>query len=265
MMKTARAIGAIESIRDITERKRAEITLRESEEKFVKAFRSNPGALSICRLEDGRYVEVNRGFTNMYGYGREEVIGRTPDELRLWDALLPDQIDHRRCILQDQHVIRDMEFTFRRKNGEPGTGINSAEVIDLDGVPHILSISIDITDRKQAAEALRESEAKYRTILDSPALSMFITEIGTGRLLEASEGLLYLSGYLKQAVIGREIGDGNLFFTPRDWEEIENRLLDSGECMGQAVKYVLKDGTRVDTIVLRQAHPVCRQRPASPP
>lgn len=71
-------------IRDITERKRAEEALRESEERFSKAFRSSPNVISILSLEDDRHVEINESFTRFTGYSREEVIGHSPKELDLW-------------------------------------------------------------------------------------------------------------------------------------------------------------------------------------
>lgn len=173
------------TIIDITEQAKAEEALKESEAKFYTAFRSNPAAISICRLDDGRYIDINRGFTATYGYERHEVLGRTALELDLRDGSL-DQGDERMRILLETGACRDLEFDFRRKNGETGTGINFAELIKLgEGVPHILSISIDITQRKRAERELAnyrdhleelvqvrnnelwESEEKYRTILEN--------------------------------------------------------------------------------------------------
>ena len=71
-------------IRDITERKRAEEALRQSEEKYSKLFHFHPQWLHITTLEDGRYVEVNEAIKEITGYEPDEVIGRTSKELGLW-------------------------------------------------------------------------------------------------------------------------------------------------------------------------------------
>src|SRR4029077_8699265 len=71
-------------LQDITERKLSEEALRKSEERFSKAFRNNPLAISISTEAEGRYLDVNNAFLNLLGYQRTEVIGRTAAELRFW-------------------------------------------------------------------------------------------------------------------------------------------------------------------------------------
>ena len=117
---------------DITQRKRAEEALKESESKFYNAFLTNPAAITISRLEDGQYIEVNQGFTQMYGYTREESMNHNSSYLNIWGGH-PEQEQIRRDILEENGKIRHFEFSFRRKNGESGTGLNFAEFVDLNG------------------------------------------------------------------------------------------------------------------------------------
>lgn len=240
--------GAMVVFTDISRIKQAEEALRESEEKFYKAFRSNPGAVSISRFDEGRYVEVNQGFIAMYGYERDEVIGRTAEELNIWGDR-PEQGERRMVILREQETIRDFEFSFRRKNGEIGSGINSAEIIDLNGNPHILSASIDITERNRAVEALRESEEKYRTILESTAIAITITELSTGEFIEVNKGFTHLTGYERDEAIGRTVFELELFFERRARKKMVEMLRDHGEILGYPILYVTKDGRHVDTIL----------------
>ena len=140
-------IGASKIVRDITERKRASEMLRLSEEKFAKAFASNPAALMITRLEDGLVLEVNETWQMMFGYSRDEAIGRTSTSLRLW----PTPEDRARSIeeLRETGSVRGSEHTLLRKSGEPFSTLLSAELLSITGEEVILSAWLDI-QRPQA-------------------------------------------------------------------------------------------------------------------
>jgi PAS domain S-box-containing protein len=146
---------------DISDRKQAEAALRESEEKFSKAFRSSPSAIAITNPE-GHLIEVNESFLCISGYQREEVIGRTTIELNIW-VNLEDRASTIQ-MLQEVGVIRNLECQFRKKSGEVFAGLFSAEIINLAGKPWILSVVHDITDRKQAEEQLRLSAERDRLL-----------------------------------------------------------------------------------------------------
>jgi PAS domain S-box-containing protein len=145
---------AIQSInRDITKQKRGEEALRQSEERFSKAFHSSPAALSIALLEDGRLLEVNAAFLRMTGFSREEVIGRSTLELGLWDR------QHRLMMadsLRKRRPMRDIEIKFQKKSGEIRDGLLSVELIQLGTAgPSVLGIAQDITESKRIKEALQ--------------------------------------------------------------------------------------------------------------
>ncbi|HEY3026127.1 MAG TPA: PAS domain S-box protein [Pyrinomonadaceae bacterium] len=143
---------------DITERKRSEKALRESEERFSKAFHSSPAALSIALLADGRLLEVNAAFLRMTGYTRDEIIGRTALEVGLWAS--PDCRLTMAETLREGAPVDDLEISYRRKSGELRDGLLSVDLIELQGEPCILGISQDITERKQAEEELKMREAQ---------------------------------------------------------------------------------------------------------
>ncbi|HSS18739.1 MAG TPA: PAS domain S-box protein [Pyrinomonadaceae bacterium] len=145
---------AIQSInRDITERRRAEEALRQSEERFSKAFHSSPAALSITLLKDGRLLEVNSAFLRMTGYTREEIIGRSTVELGLWEN--QDRLSMAQA-LRDHQAVDNLKIKFRKKCGEFRDGLLSAELIQLGaGEPSVLGIAQDVTERYRAEEALK--------------------------------------------------------------------------------------------------------------
>ncbi len=148
LIRLPRAVlRALEEKQMQSERRRNEEALRQSEEKFCRAFRSSPDSITINTLNEGRYVEVNDGFLRMTGFSREEVIGRTARELNVW--VDPADRDRMLALLREHGRIRDFEFRFRAKSGETRLGLRSAEVIDLHGEPCIIGITRDITERKQ--------------------------------------------------------------------------------------------------------------------
>ncbi|MBF2050694.1 MAG: PAS domain S-box protein [Elainella sp. C42_A2020_010] len=136
----------------ISERKQAEVALRQSEEKFSRAFRASPSAVLISTLTDGRLIEVNDSFLQLYGGQLEEVLGHTATDLNLWAAA-----EHRAEMvdtIRKTGSIRNREYTFRNKQGEPRAILFSAELINLNGEECLLSVANDITERRQTEKAL---------------------------------------------------------------------------------------------------------------
>ncbi|MFB2981101.1 GAF domain-containing protein [Microseira sp. BLCC-F43] len=144
------------------ERQRTEAALRESEEKFSKAFRSSPSAIAIASFPEGRLIDINDNFSSISGYDREEVIGRTALELNFWVNLE----DRLRSIqmLQNQGAIRNFEFQFRKKSGEIVVGLYSAERIVLGGQECILLVVTDISDRIRDREQIKITAERDRLL-----------------------------------------------------------------------------------------------------
>ena len=148
--------GAIESIRDINERKLAEIALRESEERFSRFFRASPVGTSLYRLDDGLFVDINNAFMGLFGYTREEVIGQNPYKLAMW--AIPEDPAHILEILREQGRLQDFETKLRKKSGEIMDVLVSAEVIEMAGQQYILGLTHDITERKRGEDARKRLE-----------------------------------------------------------------------------------------------------------
>ncbi|GEM_PF-173093 len=138
-------------VRDITERKQAETALRESEERFAKAFHSSPQPMSITTLDEGRYVDVNERFLEVSGYTRGEVIGRTSFDLNIWES--PEARDEIVRPVKERGQVRNMETRFFTKSGEFRVLLSSVELIELGGQQCLLFASSDITERKRAEAA----------------------------------------------------------------------------------------------------------------
>ncbi|MFB3923627.1 MAG: PAS domain S-box protein [Terriglobia bacterium] len=173
--------GSVVVLHDLTERRRAEEELRQSEERFRTAFHASPEPLTIARLDDGRYVDVNEAFLSSVGFTREEVMGHTGAELGIWvDSLLRTGLIRQ---LQSGQPIRDQEVQVRGKNGEVRWSMLAGEVIEVSGERCVLFMGRDITERKQAEQDLRESEERFRQLAENIE-EVFYIEGPEGSLIE---------------------------------------------------------------------------------
>jgi diguanylate cyclase (GGDEF)-like protein/PAS domain S-box-containing protein len=138
---------------DITERKRIEDALRASEARYRTAFQTSLDAISITRMSDGKYVDVNQALLDITGFSREEILGRTPSELNIW----VNSEDRTRLLNEaaDKGSCRDFEMKFRKKSGEIAWGLISASTIEIDEQACILSVIRDISASKRAEEEIR--------------------------------------------------------------------------------------------------------------
>lgn len=138
---------------DITERKRAEEVLRQSEDNFARAFNSNPAALAVTRLDDGTFLIVNEAYVKIMGYEPSEIRGRTVADLNIYAD--PDERNLLIRQFQEQGRVGNYELLVRNKWGDMRSLLVSMEPILYDNGPCILSTFLDITERKQAEEEIR--------------------------------------------------------------------------------------------------------------
>lgn len=140
---------------DITEHKKTEASLIESENKFSVAFHSSPDIIAITALKDGRYIDINDNYTRITGYSREELIGQTSLGLNVW----AHNEDRNRMVslLQQEGNVSGEEFEFRMKSGEIRTWRFSAENITLKSEKCLIFTAIDISNTIRNRK-LRENE-----------------------------------------------------------------------------------------------------------
>ena len=185
--------------RDITQLKQTLEALRSSEEKFALAFRSAPGPATISGTADGELLDVNDAFVAVMGYAREEVLGRSSVELGLWAE--PRERERMVALVERDGKVRDFEYTFRTKTGTLRTGLFSADLVRLQGESCLLGLTNDISERKDAERAMRESEERSRTILETIEDGYY--ELDTsGRFTACNPALERLLGHPAGRLVG---------------------------------------------------------------
>jgi len=212
---------------DITERKRAGqaqsrliAALTRSQQHFQALFNWTPSAIGISTVAEGRFCDVNEGFSRLTGYAREEVIGRTTLELGLWADPSERAIVFRE--IQQQGYLHNREGLLRTKSGEIRSLMISVELIQLGSTPCLIYLGHDITERKRAEKALRL--AKFS--MDRAADAVYWID-QQARILDANETASLMLGYSKDELCAMTVHDLNPDFQmdmwPEFWAETQRR------------------------------------------
>ena len=216
-------------ITDITERQRTQTALAESEGRFSAAFQASPIFIAVARMSDGRFVLVNDAFVNWAGYEREAILGRNTTEFSVWER--QEDRESFWAELRQAGSVRDRECSFCNRHGKRFTILLSSQVIQLNGVPHMLSMGLDITQRKQAeaelraSEArLRESEARFSVAFQASPVFIAILGIGDGKFVLVNEALVNWLGCSREEALGRSCAELGMWENLADraavWEEV---------------------------------------------
>ncbi len=206
------------SMVDINNIKQAEITLHESEERFVKAFQSNPAAISISRLHDGLFVDVNDSFLKVFGYKRDEVIGKKVTDIKMYTNI--QDRDNMIKLLQKDGRFINYELTALTKNGEKLITLVSAEKIYYHGQEHILYSTLDITGRKKNEDILRESKEQLSVVFNGVSETIMLLDI-EGTVLAANEIAIKRLNNGNPDLIGKNIYD----IVPPDYIETREKQI----------------------------------------
>jgi len=232
-----------EELRTINEElQTTEEELQHSQERLERMFESVTDGIVVATL-DGTILKVNQRAVQIHGFASEDkMLGRSA-----FDLVAPR--DHER-IGADIHkalkegVIRGGEYTLLRVDGTEFPGELSTSVLK-DGRGNVIghiSISRDITGRKQAEAALRESEEKFSKVFHSSANAIGITSLKDGKIIEVNESHARFTGYTRQEVIGHNTAELDLWVDKEERQQWQNKLKENGRAYNEEIRSRTKSG-----------------------
>lgn len=213
----------IAQVEDVEERKRFEVQLRESEEKFRMLFESASDCMLILSMT-GQIVDINRIGHEQLGYAKEEMIGQ---HIADFDSPeFADRVPERMARIKHEGQAT-FESAHMHRNGTVIPVEISSRMITLGGVKMIYSVIRNISERKKAERALRDSEAKYRAIIETSADGFWVVDM-EGRLLEVNDAYVRLSGYSHEELLNMRVPDLEALEQPEQTAAHIQKVLQDG-------------------------------------
>ncbi|MFD0989082.1 PAS domain S-box protein [Mariniflexile jejuense] len=224
---------------DITDRKQTEILLKQSKETFSNAFHSGPAGLTITRISDGKFIDVNNSFLKMFEFKREEVIGHTSIEINMLDK------ESRAKIIKMQLEtggLHNCELVSKSKSGKTVNLLFSSKQITIkDEACHITTL-IDITDRKQIEENLRESENRFRKLYEDGANGMVMAGKDF-KFIIANQTFCEMTGYQEQELQQLTFEDiTHIDDKAKDMEQVKKMMVGEVNVYRTEKRYLKKNG-----------------------
>jgi PAS domain S-box-containing protein len=197
--------------RDISALKEKQLEIMESEKRFRTIFENAPYSMVITRLSDGKYMDANTSFLNKMNLSRETLLTLSPRDAGTFPEAHQEEII---LSLKARRNIHNMETPVRRSDGTTGHLLYSGGLITLDGEPCILSMTVDITELKQAQEDLRRSKEMFVRLFQLSPDIITLARQDDGILLEVNDAFSRTTGYSREEALGRSTLDLRIFAVP---------------------------------------------------
>ena len=236
-------------VMNISERKKGEEALRKSEEKYRLLADNVSDNIWMLDLGTLSFSYVSPSVVGITGYSAEEATGLqlqdtlTPSSMKLATEMLSEELS-RESRNADPSRSRTLELEQYRKDGTTvWTEVSVRFICNTEGRPSsILGVTRDITERKQAEEALQESEVKFKQLFDLSPLAVALTDVETGKLTDVNESFCNFCNYSKDDLLGRTTTEVGFF--SREWRDRFTKELQAmGEIHGLEMDYKTKDGS----------------------
>jgi PAS domain S-box-containing protein len=224
---------------DITERKRLE-------ERYSKAFNVGPNGLTITRISDGKFVEANDSFLKLFDYSRVEVIGRTSADLNMWTVeesqkLIKYQLESK--------SLESFELSAKTKSGRTVNILFSSKQIMMDGVDYHITSIVDITEQKQAEQALKNSEEQLNLVINASPIGICTVD-PLGNFSTTNQAYEQMVGYSKEECRSLSFFDvTHPNDRPKNKKLFQSMFSLETTNFSMKKRYIRKDGSEIDVAV----------------
>ncbi len=219
----------------------------DAEERFERTFAANPAPAIIARLSDMRFVKVNQGFLELTGYLRESVIGRSVHEIDVFEGA--KQRNHAIERLHAGETIPQMEASLRIADGTAKIVIVAGQPLEIGDAACMLFSFADLHPRKQAEDALRQSEARFATAFRMAPGPMAIVAVDGLRLLNVNDAFTSATGWRREEVIGRSEPEIGLWGSGPEHDELARLIQQTGHVFSVDIRLRTKEGGSRDYLL----------------
>ena len=223
----------------------------EAEDRFEQSFNANPAPAVICRLGDLRFVKVNQGFLEMTGHQRDQVLCKTVYDIDVLRA--GERRDLAKERLAEGRTIPQMEAELELPDGGTKLVIVAGQPIEMGDQPCMLFTFADLEPRRKAEGALRHSEERFTRTFQMAPVPMAIGARDGHLLCEVNASFVQLTGYATTEIIGRPLGDVELWATGEMRRTIEAAIDGGHDLRGHEARISAKDGAQIDCLVSTEA------------
>ncbi|MFH0736175.1 MAG: PAS domain S-box protein [bacterium] len=236
---------------DITEQYKVSTALKESESKYSTIFQTSPNIFIVSSLENNKIIEINNSALKAIGLSRNEIIGKTYDDLNLIEK---EKRDYLLSLLKMFGSFAGIELKIVLKENIKKTGLFYGQQIEIDNNKYLFLTIVDITDLKRIELALKKSEELYRTLMENMNEAVIRVD-NEDKILYVNNKFLTVLGYSAQEILGKI--SYKILLDPDEYYIIQESNINRQKNIYEQyeIKFKHKDGHKLDFIV--SSSPIC--------